>query len=883
MKKFYLLLIFLSLLSYSNNAYTLEDLEKLKQDKIITLEDYEILKADLMGIRDEIFDFYSLKINQSLVSTDFKVVDNNGIKYLDVLDFVNLLGIKNFNYNKENKYMEIFLGENLRKIVLDYSKGYISIDGKNFKDQDIFLNVSDTFLLREDMFKEAFLNSINIQSRDLKVDMFLSFTAPKDITKILDATKAKIDREKEKKVLIFKSENQLFDLGYLRTRVNLSFNKAGFDWNSDIAYQGSLLYGQFYTNYDIKNKRLGDLVLHYPNVYNNHSLKLENRSGNDSRHFALSFSKERSYYNTGEKIIIKEKVPLGSRAELLYMNTPIDIQDEKDGFVVFDNENIKNDKTYELKIYTPDKKIELKTINPLEDYNKQRAKDITYNINLVHNPNYNHAITGNANIYYGISDKLTIGAGLSKDLELYRSPVDRTEDFKSRFVYTANANMVYSGVYNGISYGLRLGANKVLNNEIDERRRNLLDKQSLNYGIDLRYKNYSLNYQEEFFGKYYDKEKERKLDLKTDLFKKLKIGYSYTGTKERRKPFSHRHFLSLDTDFKIQNVLLSAGAKLDLNEFDKSTYRIGAYYAGFQNTTLKFENTWTNNFKEHEAKFSIYNNNYKGLFDFLFEASYSNTRKALFTFRVSLRLDDLLNIDSTYQTNGNYGVNLGIDKIIDLKNPAFKLKNLDVSRANVIAFVDANDNDKFDEGEKTLEDVELTIGNQTKITKEDGKAIFYGLTNGLEHKIDVKIKKPNFILTAKEIKILSTASSSINAYIPIKPMIDLSGYVDFDKTLNLNQKDKEDFYSNVLIEIKDLSGKTLELVAPDNTGHFDVSGLFPKEYLIEVSYLGTKYNIPNLKKNLLLSYRHSENSQNDFNYNISLEFSNDEVKLISKK
>lgn len=883
MKKFFPIFILLSFLNFSNE-YTLDDLEQLKKDNIISLEDYEILKKDLLGIKDEIFDFYSLKINHTNVSTDYKIVNKNGTNFLDILDFISLIGLENYNHDIKYKKIEIYLGENLKKVILNYDKNYIEFEGKIITEENLFQQVQNKIFLREDIFEKIFLNSLEIRKQDLKLNMFLSFTEPKDISKILDATKSKLENENNKNILIFREKKELFDLGYIRARLNLGYTKNGFDWNADLAYQGSLLYGQFTTTYDIKNKRLGDLVLDYPNIWNNHSLRIENRNNDGYRNFAINFFKNDGYYNLSEKLIIKESVPLGSRAELMYMGSPIDIQDEKNGFITFDNNNIKSDRNYELKIYTPDGKIKIKPINTLTENNKQKEKEIKYNISLVEHPKYDHNITGNINLFYGITNNLTIGANLSKDLELFRSPVDRTDELKPRYVYSGNANLIFSSVFNGLSYSLKTGVNQVFNNEYDEQHRKLNQKNSFNYGIDLRYSKYRLNFSEEIFGNYYDKSLDRKIELKYEPFKNLRLGYTHNSTffKNGNSPIMVNNF-SMDIDYKIKNLLLNTSVNIDLNNGTFSQYRLGAYYTGLQNTTLRFENIWTNNFKDYEAKFTLYNNNYRGLFDFMFEASYNSNNKAVLAFRVSMKLDDFLNVDANYLSNGYFGINAGIDKIIDLKNPMNKINNLDVSRAEVVAFVDENNNDIFDKGEQFLKDIEVEIGNIKKTTSDDGKVMFYGLTNNLEHKLNIKIKKPNFILTAKEIKILSKATSTVKAYIPIKPMIDLTGFVNFDDELNLDEKEKQEFYSDVLIEIKDKNGKTLELVAPDDTGHFDVSGLFPEEYIIEISYLGLKYNIPSLKKNLLLTYNHNDNSLNNFNHNISVKFSEKEIELLSRK
>lgn len=884
--------IFIFLLVIQNmyaNQYNLNDLDEMKRNNLISVEDYEILRNDLLGINEEAFDYYSLKVNNTLVSTDYKVIEDKGIRYLDLMSFIEAIGLENYKYDKASKKIEIQLGNTLEKVAIDYKKGEIKLDGREISyENQAFIEFEDILFLREDIFEKLFLNNINVRRMDLKMDMSLAFTAPKDIGRLLDATKMRLERENEKKELVYSSQRKLFDLGYLRTRFSTNITKekdkkSAKYWSGDLAYQGALLYGQFTANYDVKMKKLGTLALEYSNIWNEHSLRIENRNAGKKRNFAFNFSKDTAYYNKGEKIIIQEKVPLGSRVELLYMGTSIDIQDEKNGEVIFDNKNIKSDRNYELKIYTPDGKIYVKNINTLEDYNRQKRHGIKYDISMEEQADYGGKYTGNANFYYGITDKLTVGGGFARNIELFRSPVDRTEELRPRYIDSGNMNIVYGGVYNGLSYSFRGETKRVLSNGQDEQRRDLRERKSWLFGTDLRYSKYRVNYVEERFGKYYDKETEKKLDLKYDLSNNIRLGYSENRVYMRGNNKNQRNRnLSIDADYKIKNLLFNADAKLDLENSKNNSYSVGVYSTVSQNTTVRLENLWTNSGKEYETKLSLYNNNYRGKFDFSLEGSYSSKRKEMFTFRVSMKLADFLSFDTNYQSDGKVGMSVGIDKIIDLRNPMYNLTNIDVSRAEVVGFVDANDNDTYDSEEQLLDNMEVTIGKETKVTGKNGKAIFYGLSNGLEHKIDIKIKKPNLVVAASDIKIVNNTTSTVQAYIPVKPMIDLSGYVDFDKELNLSEKEKQEFYSDVLIEIKDKSGKRIELVAPDDTGHFDVSGLFPKEYDIEVSYLGNKYNIPSLKRSLLLSYEQDKNSINNFSHNLELKFSEREVKLLSR-
>lgn len=75
-----------------------------------------------------------------------------------------------------------------------------------------------------------------------------------------------------------------------------------------------------------------------------------------------------------------------------------------------------------------------------------------------------------------------------------------------------------------------------------------------------------------------------------------------------------------------------------------------------------------------------------------------------------MKLDDLFTIGSSLASNGERNYKIGVDKVVDLKNPKLKLDNTDVSRADFVTFIDENGNDKYDKGEKFLKGVEITVG-----------------------------------------------------------------------------------------------------------------------------------------------------------------------------
>ena len=144
----------------------------------------------------------------------------------------------------------------------------------------------------------------------------------------------------------------------------------------------------------------------------------------------------------------------------------------------------------------------------------------------------------------------------------------------------------------------------------------------------------------------------------------------------------------------------------------------------------------------------------------------------------------------------------------------------------------------------------------------------------MEHELNIVIKNPNYTLSNEKIRILSNYSSNVKVYIPVKPLINIGGKIEFDKDIEGVEFGKQDFYSNLLIEVMDKTGKILELVALDNTGYFDISGLIPEEYQLSVKYTGIKYNLPPLIREFCLNYKNVESRKE-----ITLKISKKDIEL----
>lgn len=823
---------------------TLEDLEKLKQENLISIEDYNILKQELTN--ESIEELYTLKINGLEVDNAYSVINDNDIRYLNLNIFLESINIKDF---LKNEKVSLTLGENLRKIEIDLKNNKVYENGILLKEnQKNILTKDQKIYLREDIFKTLFTSNYRLNEDSLRISIFLNFSPPEEVLNRLSLKAKNLEEGSKLDNLQYRSEKQLFELGYARIVANKAFSKRrgekNFEhtWDSSLEYQGGLLYGQLQFDYNVNDNILNDVNLEYDDIWKNHTFKISNRGGNKGRSWGISFFKEKNFYNNGSKVIIRESVPIGSRAELRYMGASIAIENEENGEVIFDNPIITTDKTYTLIIYTPEGKVIEKTIKTTEDFDKQNKGEVQYTFSLNEDHDSQKYITS-FDTFYGITDKLTLGGGYNRNVETINNRYEYTQDGK--------ANIVYGDTFNGLSYILRLDLEKSFDNYVDS---NKQYKEKYSYGglTQLGYSDVTYTYEANKFGKYHDNKFKQKHNVRYSLFKNIRLTYDYEKIEKYSGKNENKSKYGLSLDKNIGKILFSLDVKKI--ESEDTEYNLSAYYTTSEGLSTRLENKWINSGKDYETNLSIYNNNYRGLLDYSLEFGYSEKYKDKATFKVSMKLADWLDINTNFDKEGSQEYKVGIDKIIDLKNPSKKVDSMDVSRVKVIAFIDDNNDNKLDPLEKVVEGVEVTLGNKTETTNNEGSAMFYGISNGVIYNLKPLIKKPSFTLGNNTISIKGDFASTIEAYIPVKPMLNLNGKINIDQGLNLSDLEREELYQNILIEIKDLNGKSIELVMPDNVGEFDVSGLFPEEYIIEVSYLGEKYNLKKLNDTVKLTY-----------------------------
>lgn len=826
--------------------YSLEDLEIFKAQKLITEEEYQVLKAELEGtslINDEMI--YSVIVNGRVRGTHLKLLKKDSYDYIPLIEFLDIIRFKNYGFEKNRISMKV--GKELNKIDIDWEQKVAILSNPNRKiqfNESAILKEGNEIYVEIELFKDIFTNSLELDKKKLLIKTQLTFSTPFEIDASLEN---RLDNEftrENKNEIIYTNKNRLFDIGYMRFNVQGELSKSkgeNFEtgWTGDLEYQGNLLYGELTTSYDVKEKTLGDTYLYYPEIYKNHSLEFGSY-GTVERELGLSLKKEKGYFYVGKDIVIRENVPIGSRVELLYLGFPIAVQYAENGIVEFQNSEIKNDREYTLRVYEPSGKIYTIDINTAVDFRQQNKGEIEYDFKIREDHN-SKKYSSEGNIYYGLTENLTLGTGYIRSVDTSNEKVDYLDLF--------NAEAVYSNYVFRMPYTLVLGGEKGK----DQRTKEYLEAQ-------IQINDFKLRTEHQNFGLYYDLETVRSYTIEYNPENGYSIDSNYYINDYYNEDTEKNYDIGVSIYKNLMRDLLVTG-EYSTGNSDGDEYSINLYYTGLHYVNTRLNNRWSDNGKDFESVLTLMNKNLWDALDFSIEFSYSNRDESRFTFRFDLNYDNWLSAGMFAGKNGEQNYKLGVDKVVDLKDITRNVESMNSSRVKVIAFVDENSNNIYDSGEKLVDNVEIKIGSQTEVTGDEGEAYFFGVPNGILYDLNPKIRKPSYSLGSNKIAVRGTNTGTIEAFIPLKAMVTLSGVFIVDEKLNLSDDDIKDIYDNTIIKIKDKEGKILENTIPDESGIFYVSGLFTESYSVEITYLGDKLNIPPLIETIDLKYIEAKDNE----------------------
>lgn len=820
------ILLFLSLISLSSFSFAAYEMDgKFAYDEV----EYFISEEE------ERVGAYTLEIKGIPYSHTYTVIREEGKYFFPLFEFLQALGIKNYTF--ENGVLTVIFGDGSDKREIDLK----SLDKSQYLYED------NDYYLCEELFKENFFEEFRVEENNYIIKTAPNFVLPFEMQYILQNREQQLREELQKEVLYYKGERELFDIGNLRVNLEGELNNntgntdKKHDWSGFLEYSGSLLYGNFITDYDLKEKKFGDFELNYYGIKEDYELSL-GVYGED-REKGIAFRRDRGYsLNDGREYIIEEKVPIGSKVELLYNSFPIDVQDEVGGKVTFINSLIKSGREFVLRIYEPNGKILERKIRINEDYNQQEKGEFGYDIYMREDKESNKS-DADINIFYGYTDHLTLGLSYNHSPEMFEENWILSKDL--------GGEVIYSNSLGRNPYTLSYEYTRGLNNEKNEFE-NYNEKYKHKFMLDTDIKKLSLNFEQHKNGRYYDEKGETYLDLEYDLTEDLSLTGNYERTKYYDEKNEKDYYYGVEYSKSWNHLLVSY--EIERNQDKETRQGLDFYYTGFKDFTVKFENSIDEDDK-YEGEIRINNTRWMDNLDFSMGMKYSEEKKTEYVLEFVVKLDNWFEVGTLLEKNGNKRTYVGIDRVVNLKNPTKNMNSLENTVVRAIAFLDRNDNNLLDKDEERIPDVEVALGQNKVLTDENGEACMYGIPSFSDYELTAQSRRPSHDGRATRVKVKGLGSSEIKAYIPIKPLITFMGDIQFEKD--------ESAVSDVRIKISKVSGgEKGKVIYPESSGDFYIDSLTPGKYRVELEYLDDEYNIPNRTYEIDLLYTDENAGEN---------------------
>lgn len=825
-------LILVSTTILGEDRLTIEKLEQLKAKNYITNEDYAFLKAELEGRLKEDYS-YSLFIDRKLITNNLKILTRNNKNYISLDDYFKLIYFSNYQF--KNSILTMYLGDSLEKVEIDFENFTVIQDNRTakFKQSDFYIE-ENRYYISINLFKNIFTSTFHIDNNKQLLSLTSKYNLPDKINNRLEESKSLLEKKKNIDKIYYTNKHQLINLGYLQVDLNRYFSrfskKKNSDWNSKLIYQSDLIYGTFTGNYDLKNRKLDLLKLRYDNLPYSHFLEFKGeKTFNNNWIKSISIDKKLGYYDNGKNFIIKENVPIGSRVELIYLGTTIDIQDAVNGIVVFDNKELRDNREYTLRIHNPNGTIKIKTIETADNFNQQNRDEFQYQLDISQlEDSYDKKRSEfSSKIFYGITDFLTIGGSYSKSPKLLANK-DNNRDLK--YLEFGGIELIYTNTLDFIIYTIDLNSEKILNKNIYGKSNSFFGKAQIKIS-DLTFEYEKANYSE-----YYSDKNLDTLSLNYQPFSFLTLNQSY----EWRESWKGERYSGYNLDMEISK---SFGRVLTTFEYERAdnredVYLANLYYSLPNNYGIRWNNSITERERNLKSKIALYNIRGNTGVNYSIEFSYDKKEREKLTFKFNIELDNLFKIDVNTKDNGNYNISLGFNRIMDLKDIKKPIDSIDSSRAKVRSFLDLNGNNRYDVGESFVGNVQIEINGKKKVTNSKKPIYFYNIPNDILYELKPIIKFPGYDLYNTKLYLKGTGSGDILVDIPIKPFFSISGQLQLD----------EKMLSEIVITLKDSKGKLITNTLPDYLGYYDISQLSQGEYTLEIRSFKNPSITPLIKK-----------------------------------
>lgn len=777
--------------------------------------------------------YFNLNVNNKISDSFHKGIEKDGIKYINLKKFLNLIGMNNNKFTEKNLYLD--LGNvYTQEVVIDVDKKeYIKKDKKyKYEGKEISL-IDDSIYISESLLMRIFnIKYIKFWEDKLIMDIKLDFKLPHQVNIENDYRRKelKIIEKPIEKTLI--GEHLLFQPGNLEFQYDYSKERSGNESKYlDISYTGDLLYGTISTSYSIYPKyKERSTKLIYENIYNNQTLVFGNtnislpsainRGNNSITGISFVNSYRSSILRSKDKITFSGYALNGEEVELYRSGNLIGFTSVIDGRYEFkDILVLSYADTYKIKIYNKDGSIEVKEM-----------KNITWDEGL-------NKLETNYNIYlgkteYSNKDRFVydFATGLTNNLTLKYGIYQSTYDLRNKEEYTEKQG--------------RLGFNYISNFKENP--------YQIKFDSFYNFDNFDSDFNFEILKQF------KRITFKSAYEKYDQTSANYLREKENGSfgininprfilnsiNFDYYTYKNIE-DYRNEQIRVSAGISFknftldyriakDLHQNEKRHDFIIRNYT-FKNYYIEFSSVFNNSYSKDYYQLSIHNRvtSNDALSYSLHYSKYSGGEDRI-SFGIEYKLGDSISLrNNMHKSQGESRSNfsLEVDRILNLKDiNQEQFSRIENGWVYGKVFVDYNDNGIYDEGIDIPAISEMRLNGRKVVTDENGDFYFGDYYPQIPVYLSANPKNPMYKSEVSRYLVKGVVASGIEINIPLKPIKMLTGNIIFkDNDLKSNILDK------LFIKIYDKeTQKEVTNSIPEKDGFFIIENIVSGNYIISL-------------------------------------------------
>ena len=762
---------------------------------------------------------------------------------------------------------EVFVGMNTLFYFLELYTLEVNLEKKivfgelDKKDIKVHFDEDESFVVEDELYvdinslkKKLFFRNAKFDFASLKLELEPEFILAYEEREKGRVERLRLDSRKteENRKLDFEMPRKLITPGLFKIDYTVSDIEES-DYNINYEYASQLFYGEFYLSGEFKPKNeinYGNLT--YSDIVGNNDLVVGNFSliapsflDVDTKILGVSFDDNETYMTKdGGVTIIRGEAKNAETIELYRNSFLVDyIKPYSENFEFKIDDGVFNS-DYTLKIYHKNGEIEERKVYSLSDSEllKKGKNRISVQGGQSDNEKLSQYI---GKFHYGITDNLTVGIG----------GMDLTSDEGKKYKILQN-NILF-----------RTGTEK-LPTLIDFKNYYEYDKKENSYELSVEQKIYSfdLKFVENRYSDYIISGEKRGEKIKK--YNSLSIGKDFNrnfleiGGEEIEKLNSRfdekeKNIYGILNSSSLSPVYLSLGVYKNIEGSDDDIkIRPSVSYSTFNGISLLLEGDIAkqDNDNKYSQEYSLRINWRKQdmlrdrvSIDVGAEINYNRDIDE-FTYGLSfnVELDDIIymriptrtSVDGDKNRTTTTGVE--ISKIIDLSNPTRKIKrNISLNSSWIYGkvFLDRNGNGIYDEGERVLPDVAVTVNNRRFYSDKDGDYVAEGFYSNEEVILDVdrRTLDPMMKNSKGDLKIKTRKSSGAKIDVPVETVSMIMGNIWNTEEFTEREFIRHISLTTILLE-KD--GKLVKEVDPEFDGMFFIEDVTPGNYTLRFEYLG---------------------------------------------